>query len=194
MATKEEIKDSAYYCFAHYGYEGTTMKDIAKAVGLKKQSLYSHFGSKEELYLTILQEEQKQITAEMTAAYLQLKDKPVEALLLGFFESCISIFSVKERLLLWKRTFIYFGSDQKIFDKDIPDWHFNNALRDVLYADLKSSYTALADVDAFKSFFISYMLMVQGYLDWMMVMGHDKASLLKIWTNFWDGTKNFFLA
>ncbi len=192
MATKEEIKESAYYCFAHCGYEGTTMQDIAKAVGLKKQSLYSHFGSKEELYLTILHEEQKKIMAEISAAYHLLKDKPAEEMLHGLFESCVSIFSDKERLLLWKRTFIYFGSGQKIFDKEVPDWHFDSGLRDALYEGLKRSFAELADMNVFKSFFISYMLMLQSYLDWMLVMGYDQESLRKVWITFWDGAKSFF--
>lgn len=170
------------------------MQDIAKAVGLKKQSLYSHFNSKEELYLIILHEEQKKIMAGISAAYLLLKDMPAEEKLRGLLESCITIFSDKERLLLWKRTFIYFGSGQKIFDKEVPDWHFDTGLRDALYEDLKRSHAELADPNVFKSFFISYMLMLQSCLDWMLVMGHDQESLQKVWINFWDGAKSYFQA
>jgi len=80
MATKEQIKDSAFYCFAHYGYEGTTMQDIASAVGLKKQSLYAHFGSKEELYRAVMKEQYRQIALELYDAYINLKEKPVKIL------------------------------------------------------------------------------------------------------------------
>lgn len=38
--------------FSELGYAGTTFTLIAKAVGIKKQSIYAHFTSKEHLYFT----------------------------------------------------------------------------------------------------------------------------------------------
>lgn len=193
MATKDEIKGSAYYCFAHYGYEGTTMQDIAKAVGLKKQSLYSHFESKEELYLLVLQEQQLQIFAEMRQAYEQFKNESAEDLLKGLFGSIVSMFTDRERLLLWKRMFIYYGSGTNVLISDTTEWHFDKRLKDMLYKALNERYPALADYSAFESFFISYMLMIQGYLDWMITMGHDRASWQAVWMSFWNGVKSLFL-
>lgn len=40
---KEEIKQAALTLFANNGFEGTSLADIAGVVGLKKQSIYSHF-------------------------------------------------------------------------------------------------------------------------------------------------------
>lgn len=47
--TRDEIILVARDLFRDRGYMGTSMGDLAKAVGLKKASLYSHFASKEEL-------------------------------------------------------------------------------------------------------------------------------------------------
>jgi AcrR family transcriptional regulator len=194
MATKDEIKDSAYYCFAHYGYEGTTMQDIAKAVGLKKQSLYSHFESKEELYQIVLQEQRRQIAGELIACYSRLKGKPPEELLQGIFKCCVAIFSDRERLLLWKRTLIHSSTDDgHVTGLAGPEiWHFDMA-DDSVYEDVKSLYPALADRTTFQTLFISYMLMIQGYLDWMMLKGFDPDSWQMVWTNFWDGAESLFL-
>jgi AcrR family transcriptional regulator len=191
MATKEEIKASAYYCFAHYGYEGTTMQDIAKAVGLKKQSLYAHFGSKEELYLKVMSEHKRQITLEMHMAYEHLKDKPAEDLLKGLFIRSVEIFSDRKRLLLWKRTSVHLGSDNNgLLNAD--DWPIDWSMRDELHKVLKEPYPVLEDADVFHSFFVSYLLMIQGYLEWMLVKGHDGALWRVVWTNFWCGTKSLF--
>ncbi|MGZ7095989.1 MAG: TetR/AcrR family transcriptional regulator, partial [Methanobacterium sp.] len=41
--TKERIFDAAIKLFAQYGFEGTSMREIAEEVGIKKASMYSHF-------------------------------------------------------------------------------------------------------------------------------------------------------
>ena len=56
MDKKDEILKACFKHFAKRGYN-VAMADIAKEVGIKTPSLYSHFGSKEEiLYLTIEKE------------------------------------------------------------------------------------------------------------------------------------------
>jgi AcrR family transcriptional regulator len=53
--TAAAILDAAEALFAERGYVGTTMRTVAKAVGLKDPSLYNHFGSKDALYAAVLE-------------------------------------------------------------------------------------------------------------------------------------------
>lgn len=48
-STKEKIFESAIDLFAKKGFDGTSMREIAEAVGIKKASLYSHYKSKNEI-------------------------------------------------------------------------------------------------------------------------------------------------
>jgi AcrR family transcriptional regulator len=52
--TIDEIKKAALSNFTAKGYEGASLSDIVQEVGIKKQSIYSHFKNKDELFLTVM--------------------------------------------------------------------------------------------------------------------------------------------
>lgn len=47
--TKEKIFDAAVDLFAERGYDGVSIRDIAKTVGIKESSVYKHYASKDEI-------------------------------------------------------------------------------------------------------------------------------------------------
>lgn len=51
--TIDRIKKVALLHFIEEGYEGTSLSDIAQEVGIKKQSIYSHFKNKDDLFLIV---------------------------------------------------------------------------------------------------------------------------------------------
>lgn len=51
--TKEKIQQAAYKCVARFGFEKTTLDDIAKEVNLNKASLYYYYKNKEEIFLDV---------------------------------------------------------------------------------------------------------------------------------------------
>lgn len=54
LATPEQILAAATRLLAARGYDGTSLQDVADAVGIRKQSLLYHVGSKEELRRRVL--------------------------------------------------------------------------------------------------------------------------------------------
>ena len=54
--SKQRIMDVAFEHFVLNGYEGASLSAIAETVGIRKASIYTHFKSKDELFLELLQD------------------------------------------------------------------------------------------------------------------------------------------
>lgn len=53
-STRERILDEALDLFARQGFAGTSIRQIARAVGLRESSLYNHFPGKEAIYSALI--------------------------------------------------------------------------------------------------------------------------------------------
>jgi TetR/AcrR family acrAB operon transcriptional repressor len=54
---EQRILDAAASLFVHYGYDKTTVSDIAREAGVSKGAIYLHFASKDELFEALLMRE-----------------------------------------------------------------------------------------------------------------------------------------
>lgn len=187
MATKQDIKDTAFNLFATKGFVETSTEDIAKSLGLKKQSLYSHFSSKVEILSEILQDQSNIMISEIGGTLKELAEQPAESLLSGIAKSYISVFSNRNRLLLWKRIILMTVNDEysELFRGILK---FDKAVSVDLYRIIKANNAPLSEHD-FDIFFVSYMIVIFGYLEWMLLFTHDDAFFNMIWQNFWQGAK-----
>jgi len=52
--TRDRVLQVAQALFAERGYQGSSLRDIAKRIGIKAPSLLHHFPSKQQLYLAVL--------------------------------------------------------------------------------------------------------------------------------------------
>ena len=67
MNTRERIVDEALTLFSIRGFKGTSVKNIADAVGIKDSSIYKHYKSKQEIFDAIVEQMRKRM-AEMSVA------------------------------------------------------------------------------------------------------------------------------
>jgi AcrR family transcriptional regulator len=78
MSQRElEIRDVALTLLAEHGYNGTSMNDIAGALGIRAPSLYNHVESKQQILVAIMRATMEQIIAEHEGAVWSTED-PVD--------------------------------------------------------------------------------------------------------------------
>jgi len=65
--TQGDIIEAAARLFNQNGYHATSMQDVARAVDIRKPSLYHHFESKESILLAILEVGMDRLIAELAA-------------------------------------------------------------------------------------------------------------------------------
>jgi AcrR family transcriptional regulator len=83
-AIVSQILVDAERCLEHYGLHRATMGHIAKAAGVRRQALYEHFSSRDELVITVMAKKARRIfarAAEAMAAEDGLDAKMVAGLL-----------------------------------------------------------------------------------------------------------------
>ena len=106
-STKEKITATALALFAQRGYDGVSVRDICKQVGIKESSLYYHFPSKQAIFDAIL---------ETTSAHYQ-KDTAEISVHVQDSQKDIPVFShISEELLVEKvrQIFLYSLHDKTI--------------------------------------------------------------------------------
>lgn len=87
-ATNDKIIDAAIILFSERGYEGTSMKQIARAIGLTESAIYRHFKGKEDLLSEIIALTEIAVTQPLpetgegvggASVFRRLFEAPVEA-------------------------------------------------------------------------------------------------------------------
>lgn len=104
--TKQLILDKALELFTDKGYEGSSMDDIATAVGIRKASLYAHFDGKERIFSAIFDdilEEYTRVIDELTACAEEDATARLEHIFLSFILYCKD----NLKMYFWDRYFYY---------------------------------------------------------------------------------------
>lgn len=77
-ATRAEILQAAWDLVRDEGLAGLTLRDLGRRVGMRAQSLYSYFDSKDAIYDALFAEGWREFHDRLSAT--QFSDDPVEAL------------------------------------------------------------------------------------------------------------------
>jgi len=76
---REKILNSAKQMFGRYGIRKTNLNEIARMARVAKATIYNYFGSKEQVYIEVLNEEVNDLMTKISEAIAQIKS-PIEKL------------------------------------------------------------------------------------------------------------------
>jgi AcrR family transcriptional regulator len=79
MDTREILLNTAQKLFARFGFNKTTVDEIASAAHIAKSTLYHHFASKEDIFRAVIEREGKTLAKRIRDA-VEAADTPQEKL------------------------------------------------------------------------------------------------------------------
>ena len=98
--TRQAILDAGLQTFAEKGYFGSSLKDIAKLVGVRESALYNYFSSKEALFHAILDVADEKVDEEW-AAFLAEPMRDARSVLERLTTRVLEIFCEPRRQYLY---------------------------------------------------------------------------------------------
>jgi len=86
MGARDRIVETAYDLFSRHGVRAVGVDRIVAESGVAKMSLYRHFGSKDDLVLSFLQEREQRWTNEWLRAEAERRGDTAAARMLAIFD------------------------------------------------------------------------------------------------------------
>lgn len=191
-STKEKVKKIALSLFAKKGYDGTTMSEIAKGVGIKKASLYSHFKGKEELFFAVYEELAREYVNLMERIVDNSKNMEIEDKLYYIFEEYITYYIENPEVQAFWNQIILF-TPPEIYEEFFS--HVNNCnaavqqnMEEIFREGMRQG---LIRNDDAKKMTWSFWAIREGLLNGMMIIPEmrNEEYIKGFWRDFWFGLK-----
>jgi AcrR family transcriptional regulator len=119
--TSDLIKEVSLKHFAKNGYEGASLANIAEDVGIKKQSIYTHFKAKDELFIQLCKEASEN-EIRFVINFIEINNtRPLKEFLYEFLLQSIDRYEKKDSNKFWIRTAFF------------PPSHLNEMVMELVY-------------------------------------------------------------
>jgi AcrR family transcriptional regulator len=168
MSKKSEIVSETFSLFAQKGYE-FTLSDVAKVVGIKKQSIYNYFNNKEDLIEQML----IKYIEEYFSVFKMIRKKSIQMetkdKLLIICSSIYKYFEDSQKLLVRKRI----GLDKnklprrvyEILDK--YEKYVSNMIYEIFKEGIRNKQIRNQEIENIHSYFI---ILIRGLIDGLFVL------------------------
>lgn len=154
---REEVLDIASETFLVKGYDGTSINVMAREAGISKESIYRYFGSKEDLFLAVVERELAVYRQGMLETTTNFEGKGLQDALFLVAEATLKVASNDRTLALRRLIFQMSANGSKVGN------HYFTAGPDIAYQNLVSLFKhyqpeSAYPVDKLSRYFISMVL------------------------------------
>ncbi|GAB6087764.1 TetR/AcrR family transcriptional regulator [Alkaliphilus crotonatoxidans] len=191
--TVERIKHSAQIYFEEKGYEATTLREIAKRVGINAASLYYYYPSKEDLYIDLLKDSQAHQNHAIEKLVKENDSGSVEEKLNLFFIGLIKIHIDNQSLSRFLLRNVFFPPTQ------LKDRLKNETISwmESCIPYLKKLFTEGIEKGVIRNIPIqqlihSFIAIQSGYILYWMSLETDPSDdeIYHSWCFYWNGIQN----
>ncbi len=142
---REEVLDIASETFLSKGYDGTSINVMAREAGISKESIYRYFGSKEDLFLAVVERELEVYKQGMQETGSNFHGKSMEEALSSVAYAALLVASNSRTLALRRLVFQMAANGSKVgnhYYSSGPDIAYQNLLRLFEHYKPKSDFSA----------------------------------------------------
>ncbi|MBU3104665.1 TetR/AcrR family transcriptional regulator [Clostridium gasigenes] len=193
MGKKEEILEAAYKHFSKRGYN-VSMADIAKEVGIKTPSLYSHFISKDEIVYLIVEKEVVKYNEFLNNVYNESNHTAIDEKFKNIFFDIIKYFKDNDKLRFWRNILLIDNDDLR---KKCSELVFNLEMFHIKKMEEAFEQSMLKNYpseDEIESNALLFLAMIQGALEGELLCygSTSKAEefIAKTWKAYCNGVLN----
>src|SRR5690606_4960129 len=129
---REEVLDIASETFLSKGFDGTSINVMAREAGISKESIYRYFGSKEDLFLAVVERELEVYKQGMLETISHFQGKSLKEALYSVGEATLQVASNDRTLALRRLIFQMSANGSKVgghYFLSGPDIAYQNLVR-----------------------------------------------------------------
>ncbi|MFK3939174.1 TetR/AcrR family transcriptional regulator [Alkalihalobacillus sp. NPDC078783] len=187
--TADEIKKAALFSFGQNGFEGASLAQIADEVGIKKQSIYTHFKNKDDLFLTVLEDSLKNDLSFLIHWIDQKQDLSMHDLLEEHLYLLLRRFNEEDSYRFGLRISFFPPShlNEKVMQQVAQyETKFEEAFIPRFQAALSEG---LMEIEDARSGVLAYLSMVDAIFIELVYGNKERAQikLKALWSIFWRG-------
>ncbi len=111
---REEVLDIASETFLSKGFDGTSINVMAREACISKESIYRYFGSKEDLFLAVVERELELYKKCMLETISQFQGKTLQQALFSVADATLRVASIDRTLALRRLIFQMSANGSKV--------------------------------------------------------------------------------
>ncbi|HTR00339.1 MAG TPA: TetR/AcrR family transcriptional regulator [Candidatus Acidoferrum sp.] len=141
---REEVLDIASENFLSKGFDGTSINVMAREAGISKESIYRYFGSKEDLFMAVVERELSYYGNGMLETTVNYQDETFREALLKVAEATLRLVSTDRTLALRRLVFQMSANGSKVgshYYAAGPDTGYRNLMQLFDYYKPKSKFS-----------------------------------------------------
>ena len=197
MNMKDQILNATFKLFAEKGYN-TSMSDIAKEVGIKVPSIYSHYQSKDQLICLVMTKEICSFFDNLNIQISRLENssEKTEVKLKKFCFSVFTYYSESERIRFWKSISLIYNQElrekcrQMVKENEIK---IVTLLKNVF---MEGKSKGEIKYESLEGTLFLFLAMINGVLDSVLIYNEINYIVAEldnykniVWQAYWDGIK-----